>query len=169
MTDVRDLARVAALAARRRYRWADPRDLEQEAALAMLAALPHHDPTRGPLEPFLMYRAWDRISSWAWEFGGPVRQRCDRNLGWAWPVEVSARMASPLPDPERMLRRARLARAVGRVLDRYGLAEQMVLTGEGRACDLEADAGQNRRELLSRAARARAMLREVAREHLEET
>lgn len=163
---VKDLARVAARAAKRRYRWADLGDMEQEAALAMLAALPYHRAERGALEPFLMYAAWNRLSAWAWEFGGPVRQRCDRNLGWAFAGTLSEKIRTSQPDPEEAFRRAQFARAVSRVLSRFALSVQMAITGEGTVPTLAADGGEDRRVLARSAQQGRAMLRALAEEHL---
>lgn len=164
--DVFAMARVAARAAKLRYRWADLRDLEQEAALAMLLALPHHDATRGPLEPFLMYRAWDRLSRWAWEFVGPVRQRSDRNVGWAPGAALPERLAATAPNPEEALRRARLGRALERVLARHGVAAQLVITREAPLHQIAEDAGQDRVELAREVRAGREMLRQLAEDHL---
>lgn len=163
--DIRALARVAARAARTRYRWADLRDLEQEAALAMLAALPQYDAARGPLEPFLMHRAWYWLQGWIWR-DGVVRQRPDRNAGWARGVLLSSRLAHAGPNPEEALQHARLRRAVERALSRHGAAAQLVATREARLSDIAADAGRERNELAREVQAVRADLRRLAEEHL---
>jgi DNA-directed RNA polymerase specialized sigma24 family protein len=167
MTDIHRLARIAARAAKRRYHWADLDDMVQEAALAMLRASPKYRPERGSLESFLMYAAWFRLGVWIWE-NGVVRQRPDRNQGWAMREPLDA-APFVVPDPEELMRRAQLSRAVQSVLKRCSISTQLALTGEGSVTTIARDMGQDSSQARRELRVAKAALREVAREHAEET
>ncbi len=158
------LASIAAKNAVKRYPWAQLADLEQEAVLAMLESAERHDPARGKLEPFLMYRAWDRLSAWAWEFGGPVRQRCDRNLGWAFSEDAVEDLAHRA-DPELLLQRAQLAHACTEALSRCSQAAQLMLIGAARAGELAEDMGEEPSAVKRQLAEARREMRAALEEH----
>lgn len=163
--DIIALAGIAAKTAIKRYPWAAFEDLEQEAVVAMLAALPRHDPLRGKLEPYLMYRAWDRLSAWAWEFGGPVRQRSDRNLGWAYGDDEHVEDLCHALTPETLLQRAQLARAVTSALARCSDAAQLMLIGAARPGELATDMGEDPATMTKLLAEARREMRAALEEH----
>lgn len=158
------LARVAALSAKQRYTWADLDDMTQEAAVAMLLARPKYDALKGALEPYLLYAAWFRLMGWVWE-NGIVKQRPDRNNGWALHEDVDE--ATPAGDtPEELLRKAQLARAVEAVMRRCDAVTRLVLTGEAKLSTLVRDMGHDLKQARYDVLVARAALRAIAREHI---
>lgn len=165
--DIHKLASVAAMAAKRRYPWADIEDLTQESAVAMLKALPKHNAARGNLEPYLLYAAWYRLRGWVWE-DGVVRQRPDRNRGWALRAPIDEVQAVHV-SPEMLLQRAQLSHAVQRVLERCSLVAALVLTGEAKAAALAFDLGYDPAQMRCEVAHTKMELHSIAKDHLELT
>lgn len=128
MTEIAD--KVAKYYARR-CRWADPRDIRQEALVTMLRAARTYDPERGELRPYLTWEAWHAVRMWLWAFSAPVRQRPDRNLGALLGVPPRDRQDTS-PDPERALELARARGKITCVLGGRPLAAKVLLGWRSR-------------------------------------
>lgn len=105
--------------------WADARDLQAEAAVAILSADGTFDPTRGvPFRAYAWRAAMLHLRSYLLRAGSPVsgRSRPERMVGMHHaPIEEADEHASAVPTPEAALAHARWARTV-RVISAHLLA-----------------------------------------------
>lgn len=105
--------------------WADPRDLQAEAAVAVLSADGTFDAARGvPFRAYAWRAAMLHLRSYLLRAGSPVsgRSRPERMVGMHHaPIEEADGHVSDAPSPEDALARARWARTV-RVISTHLLA-----------------------------------------------
>jgi hypothetical protein len=156
---IENIAATAANKYARRCRWADRRDLEQEALAAVYDARRRFDPARGRPEPFFWSAAVHAIRRWLWSFSAPVKQT-SRTPAALSKAPLNPRERCPCSSPEeRAIARQELCRAA-KVLGDYPLGAR-VLVGEQQPAKVAKEARLRVDVVYAETGRARAALREI--------